>query len=180
MIINILIVLIFLIFGLFIIYQSNQIGNEFAEFLLRRSLRFKIESALRKKYYSKNDIDVLAKSLGFQSKVAHKVCLKIQSKIIEGKLPDIENKKEILDQIIIDYEKSQPFEELPPDIKYSLIAINNNYKGEYGDIDRLNISIKSILDNNDKESKKQRYINYISFAIGILSFAFAIYTQFSK
>lgn len=118
--------------------------------------------------------------MGFEPKIAHKMCLKIQSKIIEGKLPDIEDKKNLLDKIIIEYEKSQPFEELPSDIKYNLISIKDNYSGDYGDIDRLNINIKSLLDVNDKESKKQKYINYISLIIGALSFAFAVYTQFSK
>lgn len=163
-----------------IMYQTNTLAKETVDLFFRKKLRKNIISALKGNHDTKEDIDIISKSLNFNSRNAHKECLKIQSMIIRGDLPDLELKKDHLGKIISDYEKNQPFDELPPDIKYYLINIKNNYNGSGYDIDMLNINIKAIIDENNNETKKQKYVNYISLSFGVVSFAFAIYSQFSQ
>lgn len=177
---NIFVVLIIIVCLSLLIYQANTLANESVNLFFRKKLMKNIISALKGNHDTSKDIDIISKSLNFNSRNAHRECLKIQSMIIRGDLPDLEHKKDHLEKITSDYEKNQPFDELPPDIKYYLINIKDNYNGSEYDIDMLNINIKAIIDENNNETKKQKYVNYISLAFGAVSFAFATYSQFSK
>ena len=112
-----------------------------------------------------------------QIKVQH-VFKNAKREILTGRNKDLEPHKEIIQNYLEQFQKDEPFEGLPNEIRLHLERMREKIDGSEELLEPLTTQIKELLLINDREKKVQKYYTVAGFFIGLLGFTFALFVYF--
>lgn len=183
-ILNIILVILYIIaisIGIYIAFKSAKNKKKWTEDLKNGVLN-KIKSGID---ISANDVNLMARATGLSTKSVSE-CI--------SKLLLIENNKEIFEKIrslSIDFNKIEPYENLPDEVKPSLMRIQelidvSNRSSDMALLNPIQRNLASYAEQkNEYETSKKRskwfnLITIIGFVVGIIGLYFTLNTPDSK
>lgn len=104
--------------------------------------------------------------------------------LIRESLTDKENKlndkAEILESYLRKIEESEPFDDMPEDIKLLLERIKEKIKPESQILDPLVTHLRNLLKLNSKEAKKHKIMAYAGILLAVIGLSWSIYSHYAN
>ena len=144
----------------------------------RNSFSRELLKLFEKSPLDRKKIEILAKEYFLNSKDIQLAVRRAFKESLTAEKPSKE-KSDYFQGLYQDYERDEPFEGLPPDVRLHLERVRETL-GEKNDhmLQPLASQLQSLNDENIRKNKKMLWVSVASLIIGIASFSFAAYVYY--
>ncbi|MEZ8256005.1 hypothetical protein [Vibrio cyclitrophicus] len=123
------------------------------------------------------DVKTVAESRDLGKRQLHRIMRSVYRDILTGANSELAQHKELVKSFLEAYDKDEPYEGLPSEIRVHLDRLNTQLKEHEHLLSPLTSQIKELVAVNDKEKKAMKYYTISSFFVGLLGVIYAFYTS---
>lgn len=149
-------------------YGVNTIADDLIARKLRRRFKQELSDSLQKNSLTWSQVKIIAETNLLPRKEIDCVIKQLIADILSEK-SNLKNEKIAeLEDHLESYNKEEPFDGMPNDIRIHLERLRENSSVEYTQLEPLGNHIKELLKVNLKERKIQKACTYISLLLGAI------------
>lgn len=162
------------------IWGLGDILNERLQSKRIKEFKNDFEAAVKHGEPSWDEIKEIAATRYVTQNEIWKILRDVHREVLTGRDKELEPHKDIIKSYIEHYEKAQPFEGIPNDLRIHLERLREKFSENIELLDPLTSQIKDLVAVNQKERRQQKYYTIGGFFVGLLGLAFAFYTYFAE
>jgi hypothetical protein len=178
--ISLIFVVLILIFGVFILWLLGAFIEDIFEIKQISNFSKDFKEAVIHTQPSWEEIKDIASTRMLTQATIQNIIKKHFREILTGREKDLLPFKDLIQSYIVQYNKDEPFEDLPSEIRIHLQRLREHTKDNEHLLESLTSQIKDLLTINKKEKKHLKYYTIGGFFVGLVGFIFALYTTYIK
>lgn len=147
------------------------------EFVLKSRFEKSFRQAVKNHQPSWEEIKALAMAHQLSPTIAMPVIRKVYCTILTDEAPSANSlaaKKELIWDYMVQYQKDEPFEDIPSEIRIHLIRLRDQLHGHEHLLTPLTDKLKELLAVKNWENFRLKFFTVGGFMVGIVGLAFAV------